>query len=423
MKLKLYLLTIVFLPLIAVSQYKSISLEQCRDSAMVNWPSFKKLALQKNNNNLIVNVLDKNYLPKLVLSGSATYQSEVVVFPEINLPGMDGFFPVFPKDNYRTDIQLQQIIYDGGSTKSLKKLQVTANLLEENKIEIENYNLMEQINELYLNVLLLRKNKNILLTAQKEIDENIKVLQSAYDNGAILVSAIDRVIAEKLKIKKQVLSAEASIGNLINSLQMLTGLNISTETTFIIPTNIALEKATLPQINLFSNQKIMNSSSLELEHRKRFPHLSFIANGGFGRPGYNFMDTDLHPYAMVGINLSWNIIDWGVYSKTKQKTVIRQNIVDINNNLFISQNNLEIKKLSDEISNIKKQIELDKKIILIKEKVKNESWSKFKNGTITSNEYLKDFNDYKIAEQTLEINKVKIVQKQINKNHLMGVLY
>jgi len=421
-----YIIVVVLLvlfPILVFSQQKSVTLVQCRDSAKVNWPNFKKLALNQENIELITSTLNKNYLPKLTLSGSATYQSEVVIFPEIQIPGMDDFFPTFPKDNYRTDLQLQQIIYDAGNTKSAKTLQMATNLLEENQIEIENYNLMEQINQLYLNVLLLNQNSNILATSKIEIEENVKILQSAYNNGAILISELNKLIAEQLKLEKQIINTETSRSNLIKSLQVLTGLKIDNSTYFQIPEKHTTSKITLPQLKLFGTQGSINQASLDMEYRSKFPKLSFFANGGYGRPGYNFMDTDLHPYGMVGINLSWKIIDWGTYSNQKEKTFINQKVIDLNKEIFIEQNKLEIDKVKNELVNIKNQIELDTRIISIKEEIKNSSWSKFKNGTITSNDYLKDFNELKIAQQTLEINKIKYIQKEIALNHLVGVEY
>ncbi len=423
MKLVFYFLAFLMMPNLIFSQQQNVTLKQCRDSAKINWPNFKKIALQEQNLDIITSTLNKNYLPKLTLSGSAMYQSEVVVFPEIDVPGLKGFFPTLPHDNYRTDLQLQQIIYDGGNTKSAKDLQIAASQLDETQVEIENYNLMEQINQLYLNILLLDQNNNILLTAKSEITENIKFLQSAYNNGTVLISELNKIIAEKLKIDKQLLDTKTSRINLIQSLASITGIDIYSETIFQAPREFQNTPTTIPQLRLFTAQQGINKANLAMEFRAKFPKLSFFANGGYGRPGYNFMDTKLHPYGIVGVNLSWNIIDWGTYTKQQEKNIINQKIIDASKEVFVKQNNLEIQKIKNDINNIRDQIVLDAKIIELKVNVKNSSWSKLKNGTITSNDYLKDFNDLKIAQQALEINRIKLIQKEITLNHLIGVQY
>ena len=415
------ILTFLAFPSLLSAQVLSVSLEECRTSAKENWPTFKKMAYQQENRELVNKTLNKNYLPKLTLSGSATYQSEVVEFPVV--PGMSDLFPTFPNDNYRADLQLTQVIYDGGGTSSVKDFQQATNTLEESKIEIENYNFMEQINKLYLNILLLEQNEVILLTAKSEIEENIKILQSAYDNGMILVSELNKVKAEQINIEKQIQNTATSKLNLVQSLALLSSLDISPETSFKTPGETAGTMTTLPQLKAFQAQEDLNSASVETQFRNKFPKLFLFANGGFGRPGYNFMNTDLHAYGMVGIKFSWDVIDWGTYGTQKEKSEVKQKLIEANKEAFVKQNSLEIQKANNNIANLENQITMDQEIIKIKEDIKNSSWSKFQNGTITSNEYLKDFNDLKKSQQSLEINKIQLIQKKLELEHLKGVEY
>ena len=421
MKIILKIFILLAIPSLLSAQVLSTSLDECRSSAKENWPTFKKMAYQQENRDLVNQTLNKNYLPKLTLSGSATYQSEVVEFPVV--PGMSDLFPTFPNDNYRADIQLTQVIYDGGNTKSAKDLQQASNTLEESKIEIENYNFMEQINQLYLNIILLEQNEVILLTSKSEIEENIKILQSAYDNGMILVSELNKVKAEQINLDKQILNTKTSKLNLVQSLAMLSGLDISTETSFRTPKESTSLTTTLPQLKAFEAQQELNSASVETGFRNKFPKLYLFANGGFGRPGYNFMNTDLHTYGMVGVKFSWDVIDWGTYGKQKEKAEVKEKLIVANKEAFVKQNSLEIQKTTNNIANLENQIEMDNEIIKIKEDIKNSSWSKFQNGTITSNEYLKDFNDLKRSQQSLEINKIQLIQKKLELEHLRGVEY
>lgn len=423
MKKILNIILLATLPGLLSAQVLSVSLDECRSSAKENWPTFKKMAYQQENRELINKTLNKNYLPKLTLSGSATYQSEVVVFPEIGIPGMSEFFPTFPNDNYRADLQLTQVIYDGGNTKSVKGLQQASNILEETKIEIENYNFMDQINKLYLNIILLEQNEVILLTSKEEIKENIKILQSAYNNGMILVSELNKVKAEQINLDKQILNTETSKLNLIQSLAVLSGLEIGMDTSFKVPGDQNGKMSTLPQLKAFEAQGQLNNASVETGFRNKFPKLYLFANGGFGRPGYNFMNTDLHSYGIVGVKFEWDVIDWGTYGKQKEKAEVKHKLIEANKEAFVKQNSLEVNKTNNLISNLESQIEMDKEIIKIKEDIKNSSWSKFQNGTITSNEYLKDFNDLKKSQQSLEINKIQLIQKKMELEHLNGVEY
>ena len=93
------------------AQAQSISLDSCIAAAKQNWPAFKKQMSISEKRNLIKQTLNKNYLPNINLSGQASYQSEVITFPEV--PNMPGFFPELPLDNYNVEANLNQTIWDG----------------------------------------------------------------------------------------------------------------------------------------------------------------------------------------------------------------------------------------------------------------------------------------------------------------------
>jgi outer membrane protein TolC len=195
------------------------------------------------------------------------------------------------------------------------------------------------------------------------------------------------------------------------------------DTSFKIPGESHKGMGILPQLKIFEAQENLNSASVETSFRNKFPKLYFFANGGVGRPGYNFMNTDLHAYGMVGVKFSWDVIDWGIYGKQKEKAEVKQKLIQANKEAYVKQNDLEIQKISNILDNLEKQINMDEKIIKIKKGIKDSSWSKFQNGTITSNEYLKDFNDLKKSQQSLEINKIQLIQKKLELEHLKGVEY
>jgi len=125
-----YLLSLLLLlsTNILFAQENSVTLNKCREAAKTNWPNFKKLEYNEQNISLIDSELNKNYLPKLSLNASASYQSEVLTFPEA--PGMEGLFPTLKKDNYNAELRLNQLIYDGGNIYGAKKLLLVGNKLE-----------------------------------------------------------------------------------------------------------------------------------------------------------------------------------------------------------------------------------------------------------------------------------------------------
>ena len=417
--MKKYLIILLMLPLAGFSQ--EITLDSCIAAARLNWPAFRKQLTIDKKKQLIDETLNKNYLPKLILGGQTTYQSEVITFPDI--PNMPGLFPDIPLDNYSVELGVNQIIYDGGAIKSTKEIQYAANNVETQQLNVETYGLIGKINNLYTTYLYLTKNEAILKVSEEELSRNLETLNSAYQNGVILKSDFQNIEAEKLKLQKEMIKVNISKLSVLKSLNILTGLNIDTTIRFVNPVIIKNTNATRPEISLLGAQKAYTETTILKYKTNRLPKFSAFGKAGYGRPGYDALNTDLHGYYMVGARFSWEIFDWNLFKKQKQQIALQQQIIEENRATLEKQISIEENQYLDEIAKYNSQIELDKKIVNLKKEIYEAAESQMKNGSITSTEYLKIFNEWKRAKLTSEIDKLKLITARLNYNHAKGKNY
>jgi outer membrane protein TolC len=411
---------IVLLALLPVTVFaQKVTLDECINAAKLNWPAFKKQLSITEQRKLIDETLNKNYLPKLNLSGQATYQSETVTFPTV--PNMEDLFPTIPNDNYNVELNVNQIIWDGGVVKSEKEIQHAANEIDMQKLNIETYGLIGKINQLYSNYLYLNKSEEVLLISIDELDKNIKTLQSAYDNGAILKSDLDNIKAERLKLDKELISIKAMKENTIKSINLITGLDLNTQYSFVEPIINNEGDLVRPELLLLDAQYKYTSSTVNKFKTNRMPKFFAFGKAGYGRPGFDFMNTDMHGYAMIGAKFTWDVFDWNMYKKQKQNIVLQQQIIQDSKATLQKQITIEENQYMAEIAQYQKQIEIDKNIIKLKESVYKAAESQMNNGTITSTEYLKMFNEWKRAKLTSELDKLKLITAQLNYNHSKGI--
>jgi len=411
---------IVLLALLPVTVFaQKVTLDECINAAKLNWPAFKKQLSITEQRKLIDETLNKNYLPKLNLSGQATYQSETVTFPTV--PNMEDLFPTIPNDNYNVELNVNQIIWDGGVVKSEKEIQHAANEIDMQKLNIETYGLIGKINQLYSNYLYLNKSEEVLLISIDELDKNIKTLQSAYDNGAILKSDLDNIKAERLKLDKELISIKAMKENTIKSINLITGLDLDIQYSFVEPIINNEGDLVRPELLLLDAQYKYTSSTVNKFKTNRMPKFFAFGKAGYGRPGFDFMNTDMHGYAMIGAKFTWDVFDWNMYKKQKQNIVLQQQIIQDSKATLQKQITIEENRYMAEIAQYQKQIEIDKNIIKLKESVYKAAESQMNNGTITSTEYLKMFNEWKRAKLTSELDKLKLITAQLNYNHSKGI--
>ena len=150
------LLLIILPSLFAKAQLHELNLQKAYDLATENYPLIREKSLLEKSSFLTIENIKTAYLPQVAINGQATYQSDVTSIP-INLssifPGMN--IPSPSKDQYKFAANVNQLIYDGGTTKIQKEIQQKSNLVDEQKVEVELYQLKDRINQLYLGVLLL----------------------------------------------------------------------------------------------------------------------------------------------------------------------------------------------------------------------------------------------------------------------------
>jgi len=412
-------LLIILMPLFASGQ--QITLDSCIAAAKQNWPAFKKQLALSGQRGLIDETLNKNYLPKINLSGQATYQSEVVTFPEV--PNVPDFFPEIPQDNYNVELGINQIIWDGGAVKSNKETQYAANEIEVQKLNVETYGLIGKINRLYTGYLFLEKSEAIVKVSADELSKNLSTLQSAYKNGTILKSDLDNIKAEKLTLQKELVRIKSSRQNLLTSINLITGLQLDTSCRFIEPEPETQNQYLRPELLLLDAQLSYTGSTISKFKTGRMPKFFAFGKAGYGRPGYDFMNTDLHGYYLIGAKFTWEVFDWNLFKKQKQQITLQQQIINENKAVLKKQISIEENQYLTEIDQYQQQIKIDSQIEALKKSVYRAAESRMKNGSITSTEYLKLFNEWKRAKLTSEIDRIKLVTAQLNYNHAHGEKY
>ena len=111
----------MLLPLMAQAQ----TLEECQQAAEQNYPLIRQYGLIEKTTDLTVANIQKGWLPQVSASAQATYQSDVMSWPDqmqSMMKGMGIDLVGLKKDQYRVGIDVQQTVLDGGVIKSQKEI-------------------------------------------------------------------------------------------------------------------------------------------------------------------------------------------------------------------------------------------------------------------------------------------------------------
>ena len=403
-----------------VSVVQAQTLEECQQAAEKNYPIIKQYGLIAHTTELTVKNIQKGWLPQITASAQATYQSNVVSWPEniqrmyqhmgLNMKGLS-------KDQYKIGVDLQQIIYDGGAIGSQRTIARQEGKVQEAQTEANLYQVRKRVNEMYFSLLLLDEQirlnddvKALLLSSEKKLAAMVK-------GGTAATSDFDNVKAERLSVAQQNENLKSQRQMLQRMLSVFCGIEISN------PEKPAAVEASAsasnrPEIRLFDNQlKLAEVQEKALDTKLR-PTLGLYAQGYYGYPGLNmFEDMISRKWSlngMVGIKLSWNVGALYTHKNDKAKLKAQRELIENAREVFLFNNNMEQIQQTENVSRYRTMMQGDDEIIALRTNVRKAAESKLAHGIIDVNSLLREINNENAAKTQQAIHEIDMLKEMYN---------
>ncbi len=405
--------------LMTASAQEPLSLQKAYELARQNYPLVRQRELIKQTRDWSVDNLSKGFLPQVSLNGQATYQSEVTQI-KIPIPGVT--VDPLNKDQYKLLADISQLIYDGGMIKQQKAIQQFNETTEQQKLEVELYKLNEKINQLFLGVLFLDEQLKQVELVKSDLNNGIKRVEAQVNNGVAFRSNLNLLKAELLKADQRIIELQSSRKGFLDVLSLFINQPLPENTRLEKPQSKATISTDInrPELQLFSSQQKLLGSQVGLIDAKNKPKASFFWQGGYGRPGLNFLKNDFAFFYTTGVRLSWSF--GGLYTRKNEKKILElnQKTIDIQKDVFLLNTNTQLKQQQSEIDKLQKLVSTDQEIIDLRIKVKEAAKAQLENGVITANDYLREVNAEDQARQSLITHQVQLIQAQINYQTISG---
>ena len=413
------ILSIFFTPSLQAQQ---LSLQECYEKAMTNSPLLANQDYLKQLTQLREENLATQHLPQLNLNGQLTWQSDVITFPPLG-SGME--FPTLPHTQYRVNLDVQQLIFDGGRIRYAKALNQQSNRVQQQVIQVDLNQLKPRINQLYFGILLKQKQREILLSSLETLQERRIPIVSAVENGAVLSSELDAFDKQVLSLRQQIQQTESETTALLNVLAVWTGESNINITGLSLP-DLALPQRQesyddLAEYKLFDLQREQFSLNQQLVECNRMPKIAAFAMGGLGQPNpFNFLETDISPFFQVGVRASWTVWDWGNNQREREHLTIQSSMVDTRKNQLDQAISAQFEQARENYESLNELLEQDDEIILLQEKIVNQASSQLEHGVITSADYVREINAQTQAKLQKELHRIQRVQTLVQIATLIG---
>jgi len=416
------LVSVLFFTFTVLWSYgQELSLDSCQSMARRNHPLLRQAGIIDQISELRQQNIQVLNLPQFDLTARASWQSDVTKLA-LKIPGFAGPEPL-SKDQYKAYVDIRQKLFNGGAAKKRGELEEADRLMSKQQNETELYKIKETVNSLYFNALIIQENLRIVDLKKETLDERIKIVSSAVNNGVSLPNELDQLRSENLLTDQQKTELKSTQNTTLSLLEIVTGSTITEQTIFLKPTLSTIDlnnDLKRPEIMLFTLQKSKLDKSVEVLTNSRKPFVYAFGQAGYGRPGLNMLDNNFADWYMVGAGLSWNIWDWHKTSRERSTVKLQKDIIETNLDNFNRSVKMSLRQEENNILKLKNLINSDEQLVSIKDQITKRSAVALENGAITSADYIRDLNAALQAKANLETRKVQLVQASANYQTIKG---
>ena len=414
--MKKLVLALTMLPMLVLGQ----TLEECQQAAEKNYPLIQQYGLIEKTTQLTVANIQKGWLPQVSVSAQATYQSDVVAWPDKMKPLMSGMgvnMKGLKKDQYRVGIDVQQTIYDGGVMGSQKRIAREQGKVQEAQNEVNIYNVRKRVNEMYFGLLLIDEQIKLNNDLQTLLAGNERELESMTKQGTAAESDLQSVKAERLNAVQKATELASQKQMLLRMLSTFCGMEVKA----VEKPQVKADDRNLtadnhrPELKALDAQIGMLNAQEKALNAALMPKIGAFAQGFYGYPGLNmFEDMMRHKWSLngiIGARVTWNIGALYTRKNDKEKLQLQRDMTENSREVFLFNNNLEQIQQNENIARYQKLMAHDEEIISLRQAVRKATESKLAHGIIDVNDLVREINQEHAACVQQSVHEIEMLKE------------
>ena len=416
---------IISLWLFFIAPALSQTLEACQQAAEQNYPLIRQYGLIEQTTGLTMANIQKGWLPQVSASAQATYQSDVVSWPDqikTMMTGMGVDMKGLKKDQYRVGVDVNQTIYDGGAISSQKAIAREQGKVQAAQTEVNLYHVRRRVNEMYFALLLLDEQIVLNKDLQELLAGHERKLASMVKSGTAAESDWQNVKAERLNVTQKATELASQKQMLQRMLSTFCGIEVKEVEKPAAASADGVNHR--PELRLFDAQLRLADSQEKALRAALMPRLGVFAQGYYGYPGYNmFEDMMSHAWSwngMIGARLTWNIGALYTRKNDKAKLQLQRHMTETSRDVFLFNNHLEQIQQDENIARYKQLMADDDEIIALRAAVRKAAESKLSHGIIDVNDLVREINAENAARVQQSMHEIEMLKEIYDHKYTIG---
>lgn len=419
------LICLIIAPLCLTAQ---ITIEQCVEKAMENYPEIRKYDLVSATREIDLSDIDKGWIPRISAYGQATVQNAVPSFPE-SLSGvlqqMGQSMRGLDKLQYKVGVDISQTIWDGGMSRARRDVSRLTSETQRKSIGVELYAVRQRVENLYFAILLTEEQIAQTGNALALVKGNLEKLRSMLRNGTAMQCDVDMVAAQALTMEQDITRARSAVRGYRQVLEIFIGESLA-DRVLVMPDALMPSdmRPARPELSLFENRIAAAQASRRLSDVALMPKVGFFAQTWYGYPGFDYfksmMNRNLSFNIMAGVKVTWNIDAFYTKKNTARRTAVDTGNILAEKETFLFNTGMQSVSQQEKISGLRSVMADDAKIIELRTNVRKAAESQLENGVIDATALLTKITDENQAKLTARFHEIQLIQEIYNLKYILN---
>ena len=411
-----------------VAMSAQLTLDECRQLAREHYPEIRQYDLIRKSESYNLSNAGRAWIPQLVLSAQATWQTDVPQFPDV-LTGMlsqQGVeIPGLQQDQYKVALELNQPIWDGGKSAADRHIARAEAAEQRTAADVELYALDGRVDELYFGILLLDERIAQTKLTQELLQSNLAKVEALQRNGVAMQSDADALEAELLTVGQQLGQFEASRESYRRMLGIFIGQKLG-DRTLLKPELVEplAGESARPELAMFAAKIDRLTAQEKLVKSSSMPRLGFFAQGYYGYPGLDFMqgmmNNDWSWNALLGVKLSWNFGAYYTQKNNLNKLRTSRKQVEVQRDIFLFNMALQTAQDNGNIARLRRALADDDRIVALRRSVREAAESKLRNGVIDTHDLLTKITEESAAAMARSMREIELLKTIYELKHTIN---
>lgn len=369
---------------------------------------------------LRLTTLDMERRPQLSVNAFASHQSDVTAIG-LTLPNQS--VPVPPKDRWQGALDVQQLVFDGGSIGARQAVE-RARLAESSAaVDAALYRVRAEVNAAFFGSLLLQERLRDFDALLIDLDARLRLARSRVVNGVALPRDTLTVVAERLKAELARDEAASARRATLAVLARLTGQSITESSILALPDLGEDVSRTVaegrpealrarPEFAQFDRTRARLDREAALTRVENRPRVVAFGQAGVGRPGLNQFRTSADEFWQAGLRFEWRPWTWRNGDRASEALRVQQRIVTTEERALAEQLARAVESDLADMQRLRDALVSDARLVALRTDIERQADAQFTEGTITAAEYVETRTDVLEANLQLHRHRTELAQAE-----------